>query len=114
MVLGLARVGIRRGALKAALVVFGTYAASIVLYFAFLLVGAMVSGPSVAAGEHAMAFVLVAGGLTFLAGMAGVFFGLGRVGVSTGTRWGLSLGYAAVAFGTFLFLAFVAAMALNR
>ena len=99
---------------KATLIVVASYALSVGLFFAYLIAGAVLGGSSVAGGERAMAFVVVASGVTFLIGNLVVFFGLGRVGATRSVRWTVSVIYTGVMLLTFGALVFIAAIALNR
>ncbi len=101
--------------LKGLLLVAGTYGGSLALWFVWLLVGAGVAGRSTGSRAGTGMFgTMLATAVTFLAGIALVYWGLGRLGTSQGNRVGVTLVYGLLACVTVVVLAFMTLIGFNR
>ncbi|MCY1016982.1 hypothetical protein [Pyxidicoccus sp. MSG2] len=102
-------------AVRGLLVAAATFAGSLFISGAWLMVGLLIAGKAL--GARAGFGMMVTLGLTaatFLAGIAVVYRGLGRVGVPGNARL-VSVGaYGLVALGTLALLAFMTLVAFNR
>ncbi|MFP2925597.1 hypothetical protein ACLESO_10330 [Pyxidicoccus sp. 3LG] len=101
--------------IRGLLIAGGTYAASLVLAGVWLMVGLVIAGK--ATGPRAgvgMMVSLVAMAATFLAGIAVVHRGLGRMELASNARLVSTLVYGVAALATLALLAFMTLIAFNR
>jgi hypothetical protein len=102
-------------AVRGLLVAVATFGGSLVISGAWLMVGLLIAGKAM--GARAGFGMMVTLGLTaatFLAGIAVVYRGLGRVGVPSKARLVGSGVYGLVALVTLALLAFMTLVAFNR
>jgi hypothetical protein len=100
---------------KAALVVAGIYAASLLLFLLLLVAGLIAAGRSGASrAEGVLLLVLGSTGLGFAVGTGLVYRVLGRAGLLGGARLLAVSGYALLCGATLLVLFLVGALAFNR
>ena len=101
--------------LRGLLVGAGTLGGSLVLSGLWLMVGLLIAGKATGARVGiGMMVTLVLTAATFLAGIAVVYRGLGRVGIVQKARLGGTVGYGLVALGVLATLAFMTLVAFNR
>ncbi len=101
--------------MRAVLLVGVSYAGAVILFFVYLIAMASMGGRGISAGERGVAITLALTVLTFIASAIIVFVGLGRLEeVSTGPRWGVTIGYTVVASLTCALLGFISLIVFNR
>lgn len=104
-----------KGVALGALVVLGTYLASLALHALCLVVGLGVAGKSLGArASNSMLGVLLATAVVFLCGIYVVYRGLRRVGAGSGATVGVTIGYGVLVVLTLLALALTTAVVFNR
>ncbi|QSQ20340.1 hypothetical protein JY651_34510 [Pyxidicoccus parkwayensis] len=102
-------------AVRGLLVALATFGGSVFISGAWLMVGLLIAGKATGArAGFGMMVTLALTAATFLAGIAVVYRGLGRVGVAGNARWVSAGAYGLAALVALGLLAFMTLVAFNR